>query len=447
MGVPRLYIRSAIVFVFAITAAASSHAQTDDFLDELFSNSKTQASLNDWKAFVELMPRLYTHHESGRVDDQLIVWSEFEANFRISDKLTAYARPRVYADVGSEHFERWQIPDGYLTYSTDAWDIRGGFMVENWGVADTLSPLDILNPRDFATELLDPLKIGLAGVRLRRLFEGGERVGEPTLSLYWMPAFRPARYAPPAQRLYPGTPTLAFDQRSEAEPHGPEGTFWGIRYQSTVRSDFLNTDVQFIATDGPDRTPPIRLFDNGRLSPAHQRVRTVGVGFRTVPNAAVFGHFLSTLTLKGEAVRRAFRRNSASSIAASDAYWTYVLGMNKEWPNLLRDKDELAVTVEYLWDTDAASGQRLFQHDVILRLLWQVNNFNRTAVQLRGVLDPDDDETILEASFSTLLRAVSQDLTLELRYQYFGNHDDTTFLGQLPNQSLISLSLRWVFAQ
>ena len=93
---------------------------------------------------------------------------------------------------------------------------------------------------------------------------------------------------------------------------------------------------------------------------------------------------------------------------------------------------------------DSAKQQRIFQHDVIFRAFWQANNFARSTFEVRGVVDAEDAESIIEASFSRQLDSVSQDLRLQLRYQRF-DHGSPTLLSRLPNNSSVSIGLRWDF--
>ncbi|MCZ6445612.1 MAG: hypothetical protein O6758_05450 [Planctomycetota bacterium] len=407
--------------------------------------------MTEWKGFVELLPRRYLRDRGseGRTDNQLIVLGEAELDFRLGGEVTGYFRPRLYADLGTEGFERLYVPELFLTYSPGRWDLRGGVLVENWGIADTFNPIDFLNPRDFATKILDPLKLGQPGVRLRRLFEGGHHFGEPTLTLYWMPTFERTRYAPRGQRFHPAPVGFSFTETG-IDPRGSDRTLWALRYQSTLDTPLFNSDIQLLASRGPDRSPPIHLIADGILAPVYQDVQTTGFGLRAVPNEARLGHFLSTFTLKAEVAHRSFARYGHSPFEESDDYWTCVVGFDRQLPNLLSDRDLLTLTLEYVSESgadDAPSSQRVFQQDLIFRALWQANNFSRSTVQLRGVVDPQDDETILEASFTTQLRAVSEDLRLELRYQRFEHEGEAgTFLSRFSDNSSVSIGLRWDFA-
>ena len=82
----------------------------------------------------------------------------------------------------------------YATYRQESWDLRVGQFVENWGIADTFNPVDVLNRRDLASDFFDPIRLGELGARVRFLLDGGDVIGEPTLSAYVIPVFQEALF-------------------------------------------------------------------------------------------------------------------------------------------------------------------------------------------------------------------------------------------------------------
>ncbi|MCZ6655225.1 MAG: hypothetical protein O7D91_19630 [Planctomycetota bacterium] len=291
-----------------------AYAQEDDPLGGLLQESSASRGGTAWKGFIEVTPRRYLRdtHVAAVKDNQVLVWGEAEIDFRLDSDTTAYFRPRIYADVSDDGFDHAHVPELFITYAPGSWDVRGGLLVENWGVADTFNPIDVLNTRDFATDVLDPLYVGQPGIRLRRFFKSGKHLGEPTVGFYWMPLFAQARYAPIGQRLHPAPPGGTFAEGGN-DPSGTDQMFWALRYQSTLDTPVFNSDIQLIASSGPDRRPPVREVEAGRFEPAHQGVKTIGFGIRAVPDEALLGHFLSTLTLKAEVAHRSFRADHPAS--------------------------------------------------------------------------------------------------------------------------------------
>ena len=87
---------------------------------------------------------------------------------------------------------------------------------------------------------------------------------------------------------------------------------------------------------------------------------------------------------------------------------------------------------------------RPFRDDVILRGLWEANDFARRSLELRGIYDFDTDEVIAEMVFETQLRSIHEDLQLEVQFQFFdppGNGQ--SLFDFFPNNTALAVGLRW----
>ena len=83
-----------------------------------------------------------------------------EFDFRLGDSSTAYFRPRLFTDILDGDNDRFEPYELYVTEAGDGWDLRAGQFVENWGIADTFNPIDVINRRDLATGILDTKRMG-----------------------------------------------------------------------------------------------------------------------------------------------------------------------------------------------------------------------------------------------------------------------------------------------
>ena len=133
------------------------------------------------------------------------------------------------------------------------------------------------NRRDLATDFLDPDRLGELGLRYRRFFEGGATVGEPTLSIYALPVWRPTLFPPPNQRFSFDTATAAFDEDAGFEPDGAERGMYAARFANTLTTAPVNADLQFLVSRGPERTPSI-FVDGASGSAAHRSPRSTRCG-------------------------------------------------------------------------------------------------------------------------------------------------------------------------
>jgi len=146
--------------------AAPSIAQDD--LDDLFGDdldallgggdlesSSSDSILRDWKGFVEMKPRTYFEDRNqGKNDEQFLIEAEAELDFQFADRWSGYFRPRFFIDALDDELNRIEPYEAYVTYEGEGWDLRAGQFVENWGIVDTYNPIDVVNRRDFATDVV-----------------------------------------------------------------------------------------------------------------------------------------------------------------------------------------------------------------------------------------------------------------------------------------------------
>ena len=187
----------------------------------------------------------------------------------------------------------------------------------------------------------------------------------------------------------------------------------------------------------------------GTLVPAYYGASTFGAGFRAVPNEDAAGEFLAAFTFKAEAVYTDPYTFDASPVSTPDDFLAYVVGVDRAFPGVFSELDELTVTVEYAGESgagDAASLLRPFRDDLIVRALFEANDFARQSVELRGLFDLDIDEQIYELLLARQLRSISEDLKLTLQLQVFETADPGESLyGSLDDLSSVAVALRWNF--
>lgn len=382
----------------------------------------------------------------GRNDTQHFVEGELELDLALGADVDGYFRPRFRVDLEDPDGDRFEPYEAYVTYGTKGWDLRAGLFVENWGIADTFNPIDVVNRRDFGNDFLDPDRLGELGLRWRRFFEGNERFGEPTLSLYALPAFRRTVFPGEDSRFSLGSEVLPFDEDAGVTPHGADRGLYAARYQSTLDTRPFNADLQLLAARGPDRFP-LFIPRGGALAPFYHGTFTVGGGLRAVPNEDVLGEFASTLTLKAEVAYKAPYRFDGGP-AAPDEYLQFVFGVDRVFPNVFGDTDQVTLTLEYAAEegaSDAASDQRPFGSDLIVRAFWEGGDFSRTSLEGRALIDLDADERIYEVLFERQLRAVDDDLKWTLQWQQYEIDEQGSLFAFLPDNSFVGVGLLWEF--
>jgi len=420
-----------------------------EFVDDTAEGDPEPSALTGWKGFLELRPRIYfKDRNQDRNDEQLILEGEMEFDFRLRESTTAYFRPRIFLDVLDGDNDRFEPYELYVTEAGDGWDLRAGQFVENWGIADTYNPIDVVNRRDLATGILDTERMGELGLRYRSFFDGGETIGEPTVSAYVLPVWRPTPFPSEDQRFGFGGGATPFDEDDGFEPEGSERAFYGLRFQSTWNTAPANSDLQLVVAHGPERMPFVAMGPSA-VVPVYYGATTIGLGLRTVPNQDSLGDFLASLTLKAEVVYKSPFAFDASPIIDPQDYLAYVLGVDRSFYDLFADQDQLTMTIEYAGEDGAIDGPSVLRplaSDLILRGLWEANDFARTSFELRGIFDLERDEQIAEAVFERQLRGWNEDLKLIVQLQHFDAADPgESLFSVLPDNSSLLIGLRLDF--
>ena len=420
--------------------------------DEPLQDDQGQPLLSSWKGFVELRPQVYwADRNQGRFDERLLLEAEAEFEFDLTDELSGYFRPRLFTDLLHKDPARTEPFEAYLTWTEDSWDLRAGQFVENWGIVDTVNPIDVINRRDLGTDFLDPDRLGELGLRWRTFGEGNETFGEPTLALYLLPDYRMPGWPDDDDRFAFDSIAGLFLENDGFEPDGHEELFAAARFTTTVSTAPFNADLQLLAARGPERQPTIAFVGGpgSAVYPVAFGVTTVGGGLRAVANEDVAGHFLSTLTFKLEVAHKSPYSFSGAPVPTPDSYTTYVLGVDRGFYGLTSDVDQLTMTVEWIKETgasDLTEQLRPLRSDVVLRGFWEANDFDRTSLELRLIEDLDASERIAELLYETQLRSIDEDLKLIVRVQAF---DQATAnaggFGFFPDNSSAAVGLRWEF--
>ena len=453
----------------ALIVAASCAARAQDPLDDLLGLGDAttigdgelapgaRLHVRGVRGFLETRFRSFFRDRQrarARNDEQWIQELQLELELDFAPSLSGFLRPRLLIDALDDDLVRTEPLEAFVTWDLGEHELRAGQLVENWGIADTFNPIDVLNRRDLAEDPLDPVRLGELGLRYRWFLDGGETVGEPVVSLYFMPLFRRALFPSddsrwsfnPRTPAAPTAPTL--DTGAGEDPSGGDSVFLAARAQSTLTTAAANADVQLVFARGPDRFPLFEAVPGSGgdvLAPTYFGSTTIGGGIRAVPNSEL----LSDYTLKAEVVYRQPFRLRGRPAELPDDYVQYALGFDRVFPNVLTDRDTLTATLEWVGEvgaSDPTSLYRPFDDDLVVRVLWEANNFARQRVELRGFVDFDKRETLVEAILQTQLRSVHEDLKLELGLRLLdAATEQPGFFSLFPDNSTVWTSLRLDF--
>ena len=377
--------------------------------------------LHQYRYFIAVEVRSYlVERYLPSNDEQLLIDTELELDFRFAKRMKLFLRPRFLIDGLDTELLRLEPLEGYVAYEGPRTGVKLGQFIENWGVAEVNNPLNVLNRRDFGVRFLDPPPLGELGVRVTQSFEGGKTIGQPTLSAYFMPLFRPTRLPTERSRWRPLAAGVDFAPGLGFEPSGAQQMFGALRFEHTLNTRPFNADVSYLVSHGPNRFPyflPLQGPVGTDFVPVYHGVTVAGLGIRAVPNTVGW----SRLTFKAEvAYKRPFEFQGSPG-QRQDDYVQYTTGFDLLINPVFTERDEILLTIEYAGEngaSDLASVFRPFDSDIAVRLFWQPLDFARTIVELRAVVDIKHAELVAEATVGQQLRFIHDDLRLTVTGTY-----------------------------
>ncbi|MCR9248629.1 MAG: hypothetical protein NXI31_26680 [bacterium] len=404
------------------------------------------------RGFLESRGRFFTRDRrrgDGRSDAQWVQELEVEFDLAITREISGYFRPRFLIDALDDDLIRTDPLEAYATWDNGVMDFRAGQFVENWGIADTFNPIDVLNRRDLGEDPVDPQRLGELGVRWRWRLPGGDTIAEPIVSVYAIPVLQQAQFPNAENRFSLATGNDRLREDLAGRPGGIDRWFFAVRTQNVLNTPIANADVQLLAARGPDRFPLFNAAPNALggvdLTPTYFGIWTVGGGFRAVPNVDA----LADYTLKTEVVYKVPYRIDGSPAALPDEYLQYAFGFDRLFPNVFTDKDQITFTAEWVGETganDSTSLYRPFDDDLVLRGFWEANDFDRTSVELRAIFDGGGEEWIAEGILQRQLRMIHEDLQFELGLRWFEiDRSEPGFFALFPNNSNVWVAIRLDF--
>lgn len=454
-------LRAAVITGVIVALAAPSHAQPagPDDLDELDKElDKIDPSVRKGdlialtRAFIAAESRSYVaDRDAAGNEQQLIGELRADIDLRFSTHLSGYVRPWFLIDALDTDLRRYEPLDGYLLYKRDTWDLELGQFVENWGMADTFNPVDVLCRRDMAVDFFDQVRRGEAGAKFRVITRPGKTIDELAVSVYAMPVWRPTPWPTANSRWVIGSDIAVLRTELTERPSLKDAFFGAVRIEHTLRTALANADVQYIAARGPDRFPvlvTVPTMGSFGFAPQYHGTLVLGFGIRAVPNAP----WWSKLSFKAEvAHKRPYELASVmaavpQTFAIAQAYTQFAVGLERGFDRVFATKDRLTALAEYIGDVgadDFASDLRPFDHDVAVALRWAANDFARTTIDARVIADVQNGDTIGELSVGRQLRFIHRDLRFTLAGRLIAPSDDPgSLLSYLPNNSNVTARLQ-----
>jgi hypothetical protein len=156
-----------------------------------------------------------------------------------------------FARVDSDDNDRniIRLEDAYAKVSLDpkgSYRLIGGFRVYNWTSMEAFHPVDVINSRNFDSDIEKLEKVGELGLSLEMDFFDGE------IDLYYFPKYEDAHYPGKKSRLGAGV-----DLSKAVWVDENTGNEWGTQYGIRATQTFAGADLSAHFLSHMDRNHPI----------------------------------------------------------------------------------------------------------------------------------------------------------------------------------------------
>jgi hypothetical protein len=154
----------------------------------------------------------------GQIEQNHALRLDFRSEVAIDENWRVAIAPFARYDFMDHHQNAVRLNEAWVEYATENWDFRIGNQIFTWGQMESVNRIDVLNPRDFKDDVIEPTKIGIPAVLLRWKFDNSD------ISAYSIPYYIPSTFPGPYNfySLSGGVPIREPAERFEDQ--------WALRY-------------------------------------------------------------------------------------------------------------------------------------------------------------------------------------------------------------------------
>ena len=369
---------------------------------------------------------------------------------RLDEYVQIYGKMKLRTDLPQSTIRTRVIPqEAYLSVNLDDVNIRGGYQIFSWGVADFINPTDRLNPYDYS-DIFDFEKEGIPALSIafsRGMF---------TLEGVWnfipdeseLP-YRDSRFVEPFMTeidnpLFPifGAPPADYDvtENNLAPSKKIQNSQFGVRIRATVG----RFDLGLSYFNGYEKLPHPEVIVH-RPDPTTKVIPVTinEVFFRE----HMIGFNIATgyegLNLKTESALVIPYHTAHNIGAAGSLHYTYVVGYDYTFFDLF-DKHSFSIDMEYIQEIDTVKPKteefgRLFLQSLLTRLEYKFSEYFR--IRLLNGFNFNNHAYYLEPE---IIWQPIDDLELRLGANILDGPSDTLF-GLFDKQDRIYTSVKYFF--
>lgn len=302
----------------------------------------------------------------------------------------------------------------YLDVQKADWQVRIGKQVFDWSQTDTISPADLVSPRDWS-DITRVRKLAAPAVSFRY-------GGQTSLEAVWLPRQQPS-YLPEGEWLPPGAAALmAPPRRSDSD-----------QYALRAAGNWRQTDWSAVLYRGHSIAPTLDLVAGPSLTPVYQPLRAAAVT-------------LARQVADGQIARLEIARYQQPD----GSFLQYVASLDKEKGDWLSDGDTLYVIAQYAGGTHEARAvdglgwpdfRRVLERSVMFKASYDRRSDQRDLVELTAVWNTQDHDSYLKLAWR---RRLGGALTLNLAGEAMQGQSGS-FWGRYRANDRATLELAWKY--
>ncbi len=287
----------------------------------------------------------------------------------------------------------------YYRHAFSGWDFLVGFNTENWGVAESRSVLNVINPRSNADPVAGDGLLGTPMVNANFYTNAG------TFSAYLLTGFIEPFYGDERSRFR--APIIPNYDSPIFEEGGGRHLDYALRYSNSFSVGDSDIDVAASYFNGTDRSALCTTTGTGATSCSDAILTALGnppgspapgsstdaffafLGANATNNAVAAASAVMVPGLRAfyqeienVGVSAVFTRNDlqlrfegSHTDTNTGSYFSGVVGGDYTWNDVFGGPGSVTAVVEYLYDDrSAAQGIPLFEDDVFLGFQYRFNN-------------------------------------------------------------------------
>ncbi len=325
-------------------------------------------------------------------------------------RLDSDDRSRTHADVRELIWlnlrEDWGV----------SWELRAGAGKVFWGVAESNHLVDVINQTDLVENIDGTHKLGQPMIRATFSEGWGD------LDLFVLPYFRERTFPGEGGRLRSPLPAEDGDTvyDSSLEEWHPD---FSLRYSTSLGAWDMGLSYFY----GTNREPRFIFNDEQIINPFaepffvfYDLMHQVGLDVNVL-----FGNWIG----KVEAIYR---------YTDFEEFYAVVVGPEYTWSNVFKTGSDINFFLEYSYDDRGENSTAIYQNDVFVGALLNVNDVQTTQAKIGYLHDIDDNSKVIRFQAS---RRLFNSWSVNLEAHYFADVEEETIFFPVQDDDYIQAEL------